>query len=445
MSDFKPIAPKYDSKLFAAIGEELYLSSDLADVYFVFESKNKPNVRVPAHKILLQKGCDAFRAMFNGSWKEKNEVRIVDTPASAFKEFLQFFYKVEVVLTKENVGAVMNLAKQYVMDECVTMCVKFLKNTLNESNVCTRYGMAILYEQVELKKSCETIIGLKANSMFKSADFLSCDRNILAAILGLDWLTCSEVELFEACMAWVKAASKQEVLTTEAVQDHLGDLLYKIRFGAMSMNEFGVLVPSYGKAFSADDYQEIIQIILDEDFKATIFNGKRVKRCEIEPWHYKHIFCNREFSESDSVDPYFLQNIETTKFSVNQPLLLYAFICDHLRLFRDGKYYEMDEELPTKFTIVEVAHSGSTNEEVELYNGDAYLEYICTVVSVSNPIFIRPGFHYEIRMKLDPPVDCCIGSLLQSEVHINDITVQFHDDGDNESSNFIWELRFYKI
>ncbi|XP_031639211.1 uncharacterized protein LOC116351267 [Contarinia nasturtii] len=387
--------------------------------------------------------------MFNGSWKGKNEVSIVDTSASAFKEFLQFFYKVEVVLTKENVGAVMNLAKQYVMDECVTMCVKFLKNTLNESNVCTRYGMAILYEQVELKKTCETIIGLKANSMFKSADFLSCDRNVLAAILGLDWLTCSEVELFEACMAWVKAASKQEVLTTEAVQDHLGDLLYKIRFGAMSMNEFGVLVPSYGKAFSADDYQEIIQIILDEDFKATIFNGKRVKRCEIEPWHYKHIFCNRAFPDSDSVEPYFLQN-KTTKFSVNQSLLLYAFICDHLRLFRDGKYYEMDEELPTKFTIVEVAHSGSTNEEVELYNGEANLEYIGTnEVLLRNPIFIRPGFHYEIRMKLDPPEGCCIGGLVKSEVHmaINDTTVQFHDDptGDIVPRNLIWDLDFYKV
>ncbi|XP_031621934.1 uncharacterized protein LOC116339981, partial [Contarinia nasturtii] len=402
MSNFKPIAPKYDSKLFATIGEELYLSRDLADVYFVFESNNEPRERVPAHKLLLKKGCAAFREMLNGPWKEKNEVKIVDTPVAAFKEFLQFFYKGDVVLTAQNVAAVMNLGKQYVVDECVAMCVKFLKNTLDESN---------------------------ASAVFKSNEFLSCDRNILAAILRLDWLSCSEVELFEACMAWVKAISKREILSKKAVTDHFGNLLYEIRFGSMTFDEFVALVSSYGTAFSVKEYQDVIQMIGDEEFQATIFNGKREKRHHAYP-RYKMLSCSRLvgdsrlLSSSFTLEPYFLREQETTKFSANQPLFLRSIILDSVYRFHDGKYIKMTEVVPTEVKIIEVSHS---NEEVELYYGEINVQ--SSDIYLSMPILIRPGFHYEIRLKMDPPALACNGLLLKSEMHIEGrATIQFHDD-----------------
>lgn len=451
MSDFEPITPKYDSKLFATIGKELYLSEDLADVYFVFESKNKTSERVPAHKLLLMMGCVVFRVMFNGSWKEENEVHIIDTSPNAFKEFLQFFYTGEVVLTAFNVTAVMNLGRKYAVDECVAMCVKFLKNTLNESNVCIAYEVALLYEQDELKKACKTLIGLNTAAVLKSSDFLSCSRSTLAAILQLDWLTCSEVELFKAYMARTMAASKQNVLTKDAVKEHLGDLLYQIRFGSMSLQEFAALIPLYGDAFSYDEHKDIIQLIADEEFKPTFFNTKRAKRCEAETDYLQSEFnCDRALSSNDLVQPYFLRELEITKFSVSQSMLLKSFTCDKLQLFVGKKYLSLKSCLHAEYTIVEVSHAGCSKEAIELLHEEGFLKSkIFNKIILQKPVLIRPGYHYEIRIKVDSHEMLCVGGLVKSEVHMtsNGKTIQFYDDplvGDDEASrSLIWELDFF--
>ncbi|XP_055301637.1 BTB/POZ domain-containing protein 3-like [Sitodiplosis mosellana] len=200
MPVFDPLNSDYSSKLLTAIGRKLYLNSKLADVHFVFGA-NDHNERVPAHKAHLMAGSDVFATMFNGSWKEKDEVEIAYASAAVFKEFLQFFYFGQVKLTMENVAAVMNLGEMYNVAECLTVCSKFLKNNLNDDNVCRHYELAILSNQKSLKKACETFIGSNIKAVLKSTDFLTCDQKMLAQILQLDWMLCSEVELFEACMS----------------------------------------------------------------------------------------------------------------------------------------------------------------------------------------------------------------------------------------------------
>ncbi|XP_055326078.1 BTB/POZ domain-containing protein 6-A-like, partial [Sitodiplosis mosellana] len=243
MPVYDPLNSDYSSKLLTAIGRKLYLNSELADVHFVFEA-NHDFERVPANKAHLMTGSDVFATMFNGSWKEMDKVKIGDVSAAAFKEFLQFFYLGQVKLTMENIAEVMNLGEMYNVAECLAVCNKFLKNNLNNDNICRHYGLAMLLNQKNLKKACETFIVLNAKTVLKSTDFLACDRKILAQILKLNWMSCTEIELFEACISWVKAASKQNVLTKEIVQAHLGDLFHEIRFGSMSLQAFAALIPT---------------------------------------------------------------------------------------------------------------------------------------------------------------------------------------------------------
>lgn len=76
---------------------------NLADFHFTFEQADGKFERIPAHKLLLVAVSDVFRAMFNGSWKEKDEVKIVDNRINEFKEFLKFFYFGQVNITMDNV------------------------------------------------------------------------------------------------------------------------------------------------------------------------------------------------------------------------------------------------------------------------------------------------------------------------------------------------------
>lgn len=58
----------------------------------MFELADDRYEPVPAHKIFLVTFSDVFRVMLNGTWIEKNEVKICDASPSAFKEILQFIY-----------------------------------------------------------------------------------------------------------------------------------------------------------------------------------------------------------------------------------------------------------------------------------------------------------------------------------------------------------------
>lgn len=201
-----------ESKAFLESAKNVYLDDLTSDVTFVFG----PHERVPAHKALLAGASDVFKAMFFGPVKEKGDVKMVGISAAAFKEFLQFFYLAEVKLTPTNVAEVLSLGHKYYVTNCIDVCVNMLKATLTNDNICITYATAIFYDHHNLKTVCERYIAANPAEVFKSQSFLECNRTVLANILEI----CSPSrakDVFEACMSWVKTASKQNNLTREIV------------------------------------------------------------------------------------------------------------------------------------------------------------------------------------------------------------------------------------
>lgn len=182
--------------------KELHLNEVAADVHFTFSGKSES---IPAHKCHLVVVSNVFNVMFNGSWKEKDDVDIVDASPAAFKEFLQFFYCNEVEITMENVKEVLHLGQKYLVPACVNACTLFLMNMLTNKNVCFAYGLSISNDLKDLKKLCEAKIGLNSEEIFQTHGFLECHREILDHIIQMESLACSEKKIFRACMAWVSA------------------------------------------------------------------------------------------------------------------------------------------------------------------------------------------------------------------------------------------------
>lgn len=177
-----------------------------ADVHFTFKSSS--GGRIPAHKCHLVVISNVFNAMFSGSWKEKDDVEIVDASLPAFKEFLQFFYCDEVEITMENVEEILHLGQKYLVRACVNACTLVLMKNLTYENVCFVYSLSILTDLKDLKKLCEAKIGLNPMDIFKTRGFLECDRQVLSNILRLELLSCSEMVKFKACMEWVSAPNR---------------------------------------------------------------------------------------------------------------------------------------------------------------------------------------------------------------------------------------------
>lgn len=224
---------KYQNRGLMEDIKALYLNTKAADVNFKFSTGD----RIPAHKNLLFVVSNVFDAMFFGDLKETGDIEITDSSPAAFKEFLQFFYSNEIELTEENIEEVMYLVQKYNISNGVDVCKEFLKDILTADNVFIGLNIAMLHELKELIKFCEKIIISNTNAVFGSTSFLECDKKTLDHILKMNFLSCSEVKIFEACMQWVKAKSRQNILTKDLVGSHLDESFYQIRFASMTMQD----------------------------------------------------------------------------------------------------------------------------------------------------------------------------------------------------------------
>lgn len=252
--------------------EQLYLDREkIGDITFIVESE-----RIRAHRNVLAALSPKYKAQFYGPNPDQGEILIPTISAAAFKEFLQFFYKDRVNLTMDNIETVLDLAQQSLNDEFVDICIDFLKNVITTNSVCSVYRLAILYDIGPLRRDCEKLIATKTLDVFASYDFQQCNPDVLMYILKLNTLKCTEMEVFDICIAWAQADCFQKDLNDpnpKHLRESLGDCVYQIRFSSIDAEKFAVIHKSLEGFFTTDELVELLYITTKlKDFKSKIFN-----------------------------------------------------------------------------------------------------------------------------------------------------------------------------
>ena len=118
-----------------------------SDVKFVVrksggESESKQVI--PAHKFVLSIGSPVFEAMFYG---ELAETRLPDCEYESLLELFRYMYSDEVNLSRNNVMAVLYLAKKYMVPSLAEKCTEYLQENLDPSNVFSILPSAQKYEE----------------------------------------------------------------------------------------------------------------------------------------------------------------------------------------------------------------------------------------------------------------------------------------------------------
>lgn len=423
--------------------EKLYSEPKFIDVHFSFISNGGRVTRIPAHKNLLATNSDVFEKMFYGDLKEDGDVKITDISADVFKEFLQFFYLSQVQLTDEHIAGVLYLGNKYNVEMCVDACVKILKGGLTNENVCTTLSLAIFHDHKDLMKACEMRILLNTSDVLESAGFLECNKNALAHILKMNVLSCSEVDVFQACMAWVRTKSQQNTVSKAIVKRYLGDLYYEIRFASMSIQEFCALESKY-KAVLSTDFNTIIRIISQSEVESHKFNvaPRQVK------WNEDAILkCDRAFGEDTMLIN--LKAKRQTRFSTNQPLLLGKFRCGRVVVGHIEPIHDVRSNLPVDVEITEASDLNGANAK-SLLKTKAQLQSKDTDVSLPNSVLIRPGLFYTICIRPFPDEHSYYTKELKTQVQLGpDVTVKFHNHttrtSDGKVTGLISALDFNRI
>lgn len=406
-------------------GKKLYMNARTSDVTFSFDSNDGSVARIVAHKNLLAAQSDVFEALFYGKSKSDRSVHMRDVSDGAFKEFLQYFYLSEVKLSIENIGDVMHLGHKYNVTQCVSDCVGFLTDVLTDENVCTIFLLAIRYDQSVLIKHCERRVMVNTAGIFKTIGFLMCDWEVLGYILKMDVLTCSEVEVFEACMAWVRAQSKQITPSRKVVRKFLGDLYYAIRFASMSIAEFCALECKFTGVL-ASDFKKIIHMIAGQQEKPLKFNLNP----RFAKWNPNGIIeCDRK-SQNGTLGRFALLATETVTFSTSQVLLLGGFACGRIMVNgRNASDRNLRANFPVKVKITEqlmMTDDKATAKMISNFNAE--LQSMEIDVLLPRPVVIRPEFIYTICIGTFPDEHVSYAHELKHKVHVDaDIDVQFHN------------------
>lgn len=424
--------------------EKLHLNDRSSDVYFQFHSVNGVE-KVPAHKCILSAVSPVFDAMFYGPNKQIGDIDIVNASAGAFKEFLQFFYRSQVKLTIENVSEVMNLCKEYLLDdwEVVSMVGTNLCTTmLTVDDMCWAYEFAVLFEMDELKEFCEKKIGENAIKIFQSSSFLNCQRNLLQHILQLNSLNCKESEVFDGCMAWARAQCKQNnncngTDTTE-LRAQLGELFYEIRFGDMTHSEFQERYQLYDGLFSLEEFRDITMMIVNDDFRPADFNWtpRRGPNGKQESTQQHEIQCTRLGPFTVDEDHGRKFQTSTTKFISTSTWNLKKISC---YVVSTNPKFEINAKVQIHKNCVNENKRGTLVSSIEtaLPSNGVYCARGSGIVELPYAVAIQAGVVYEIAVELD---SYCKPMRFTNTIRMEDGTViEFFD---NSKSSVVNGLHF---
>lgn len=298
---------------------------------------------------------------------------------------------VSIQLTLKNVVDLMNI---FINDtesentENMMRCEEFLKKQLTIENVCLIYGIAIKYNQVNLMNYCEgkiqSYMSLKVNSN------INFDRRALKQILKHKAISYVETLVFETYMSWLKVHGQQ--ITRDIISVCLGNA-------------------------------KLLSIKPNDD----------------DVIKFNRLIKNIEYS--------FLITSDTTTFSIDRekPLLLCSFLC--------APVYDVVEprrlhDCFIKYTITadvrdveNMVSNGRTN-----IGGNSALGETGIKVSLSEPIFVRPGTVYKIKIETDQRVG--IRHEMKREIAESNINVQFYPPYHswyNQYLGMIQELSFIKV
>lgn len=424
---------------------KMYLDESTADVFFVCKGVDGAE-RVPAHKLLLSVGSTEFKSLFASSDSTKLDFEMLDVPAAAFKEFLQFFYVPKIKQTLENLEAVMKLAKDFNCDEALHHCGVFLDQKMTPDNLIWGYAIAIRFGRIKLRHTCEQRISISATNIFKSNSLYECDRDVLSHVLQMDMLKCLESHVLLGCVTWAKTKVAKKALdhtNMRVLRDELGDLLQHIRFRSMTVEEFALFIASYPAFFCTDELEEIIKLIAMKEFKSEKFNNNyrigtgwsqsqghsqnqsqgQASASSYGSGNGKNglLICDRYINSSSR---YYPLKVETTNFMVNKEVVLLGFACNAVSSQGSGS---PTPKLipPAKVTVFE-----AQRPEVLLYEGEytltmghrSYLEF-------SKPVPLQQHVHYRVVLDFPTRPDCVSNTALKHEVEMkDDLKVRFLDE-----------------
>ncbi|EFJ27678.1 hypothetical protein SELMODRAFT_441407 [Selaginella moellendorffii] len=162
------------------LGGKYVNNSTLSDVTFLVEGR-----RFYAHRIALLASSDAFRAMFDGGYKEK-EAKDIEIPNISWKVFemmMRFIYEGQAEIGSDIAQDLLRAADQYLLENLKQKCEESIAQDLTVENVANVFELGEAFHAVSLRHTCVLFILEQHSQLCTLPGYQNLIRRITPEIL----------------------------------------------------------------------------------------------------------------------------------------------------------------------------------------------------------------------------------------------------------------------
>ncbi|XP_050388323.1 ARM REPEAT PROTEIN INTERACTING WITH ABF2-like isoform X2 [Argentina anserina] len=145
--DAVPLAPK--SQVY--LGEQYINNPTLSDITFLVDGK-----QFYAHRICLLASSEAFRAMFDGGYRERDakDVEIPNIRWEVFELMMRFIYTGSVDVDLDIAHDLLKAADQYLLEGLKRQCEHAIAQDICVGNVALMFELSEAYNAMSLMQAC---------------------------------------------------------------------------------------------------------------------------------------------------------------------------------------------------------------------------------------------------------------------------------------------------
>lgn len=133
------------------LGDKFVNNPTLSDVIFLVEGK-----RFYAHRICLLASSDAFRAMFDGGYRERDakDIEIPNIRWDVFELMMRYIYTGSVDISLEISQELLRAADQYLLDGLKRLCECTIAQDISVENVSMMFELSEAFSATSLRTAC---------------------------------------------------------------------------------------------------------------------------------------------------------------------------------------------------------------------------------------------------------------------------------------------------
>jgi len=157
----------------------------------------------------------------------------------------RYIYFEKAIVTAATALPLLYAAKKYLLTGLVAECVTVLEKELSVDTVCTLLDQSLSLGEIELQQKSLNFISTSTHRVFNTEGFVHLSHDALEEIVSLDFLSgFSERQVYENCMRWARHQLREtgnDSPSDEDLRNKMGNVLYRIRFPTMTLEDFAEL------------------------------------------------------------------------------------------------------------------------------------------------------------------------------------------------------------